>query len=350
MRGSTDQEHHLVPSARRRHDVGPASGAASGLKSGLSLPRLLSSARWRPALGVVALLLLAGCSTSDGLDSAAGDGSGKSTIDPKYGVSPSPRVVADGEKVPRGGGSYKVGKPYTVAGRIYVPREDVDYRAEGIASWYGRDFHGRRTANGEVFDMTSVTAAHTTLPLPCYVRVTNLANQRSIIARVNNRGPYAGNRLIDLSYRTAELLGYADKGIARVRVEYMGRAPLNPVEDRALAGTLRTDGVLAELPSRGAVQMAAAAAAAEEAAEAQAPLPPQKPEETAVAAATPDADEVTAVAQGAAGPAQTVAHAIPAPSRAAGQPVDMAATGWNQGAQAVRGLSYSGASVDGNGQ
>jgi rare lipoprotein A len=78
-----------------------------------------------------------------------------SRVDPKYGVSSSPRVVADGEAVPKGGGTYRVGKPYVVAGRVYVPEEDVNYRAEGLASWYGDDFHGRLTANGEVFDMDS---------------------------------------------------------------------------------------------------------------------------------------------------------------------------------------------------
>ena len=112
-----------------------------------------------------------------------------SKIDPKYGVSASPRVVAPGEPVPKGGGVYRVGKPYVIAGRTYVPQEDPDYRAEGMASWYGEDFHGRLTANGEIFDMDSVSAAHPTLPIPSYVRVTNLRNGRSIVARVNDRGP-----------------------------------------------------------------------------------------------------------------------------------------------------------------
>ena len=135
--------------------------------------------------------------------------SGKfSRIDPKYGVSSSPRVVAFGEPVPKGGGTYRVGKPYTVAGRVYVPEENPHYRAEGLASWYGDDFHGRLTANGEVFDMASLSAAHPTLPLPCYARVTNLSNGRSLIVRVNDRGPYHGNRLIDVSNKAAELLEF----------------------------------------------------------------------------------------------------------------------------------------------
>ena len=97
-------------------------------------------------------------------------------VDPKYGVAASARVVAPGQPVPKGGGVYRVGKPYMVGGREYVPHEDANYRAVGMASWYGDDFHGRYTANGEIFDMNSLTAAHPTLPLPSYVRVTNITN------------------------------------------------------------------------------------------------------------------------------------------------------------------------------
>ena len=101
-----------------------------------------------------ACLAVAGCASSDKLSSR---------IDPKYGVSSSPRLVDFGDPVPKGGGTYRIGKPYTVAGRMYVPEEDIHYRAEGMASWYGDDFHGRQTANGEIFDMTALTAAHPTL-------------------------------------------------------------------------------------------------------------------------------------------------------------------------------------------
>ena len=128
-----------------------------------------------------------------------------SRLDPKYGVSSSPRVVGAGEAVPKGGGTYRVGKPYVVAGRTYVPEENANYRAEGMASWYGDAFHGRLTANGEVFDMASLTAAHPTLPIPSYARVTNVKNGKSLIVRVNDRGPYHGNRLIDVSNKAAEL-------------------------------------------------------------------------------------------------------------------------------------------------
>jgi rare lipoprotein A len=171
-----------------------------------------------------------------------------SRVDPKYGVSSSPRVVAFGEPVPKGGGTYRVGKPYTVAGRVYVPEEDTGYRAEGMASWYGDDFHGRLTANGEVFDMASLTAAHPTLPMPSYARVTNLSNGKSLIVRVNDRGPYHGNRLIDVSNKAAELLEFKGNGVARVRVEYVARAPLEGSDDRQLMATLRT-GVPAPSPS-----------------------------------------------------------------------------------------------------
>ncbi|MBR1266099.1 septal ring lytic transglycosylase RlpA family protein [Bradyrhizobium sp. AUGA SZCCT0222] len=193
----------------------------------------------RGAAAVAACLLLANCASS---------GKFASRVDPKYGVSSSPRVVAMGEPVPKGGGTYRIGKPYTVAGRVYVPEEDPDYRAEGMASWYGDDFHGRLTANGEVFDMLSLTAAHPTLPIPSYARVTNLRNGKSLVVRVNDRGPYHGNRLIDVSNKAAELLDFKSNGVAKVRVEYVGRAPLEGSDDRQLMATLRT-GVPAPSPS-----------------------------------------------------------------------------------------------------
>jgi rare lipoprotein A (peptidoglycan hydrolase) len=127
----------------------------------------------------------------------------------------SKRVVEEGEPVPKGGGTYRLGRPYTINGRTYVPHENPNYRAEGIASWYGSDFHGRLTANGEVYDMHGISAAHPTMPLPSYVRVTNLENGRSIVVRVNDRGPYAHERLIDLSIGTAKALKFYGNGLAR---------------------------------------------------------------------------------------------------------------------------------------
>jgi rare lipoprotein A len=164
-----------------------------------------------------------------------------SKVDSYYGVSASPRVVSYGETVPKGGGVYRVGAPYVVAGRVYVPEENPSYRADGLASWYGEDFHGRQTANGEVFDLNGISAAHPTLPLPCYARVTNLSNGRSIIVRVNDRGPYHGNRIVDVSVRASQLLGFQNNGTAWVRVEYVGQAPLAGSDDRVLASTLRQD-------------------------------------------------------------------------------------------------------------
>jgi rare lipoprotein A len=200
----------------------------------------------RAAAVLGACLMLANCSSS---------GKFASRVDPKYGVSASPRVVEPGEPVPKGGGTYRVGKPYMVAGRMYVPEEDVNYRAEGLASWYGDDFHGRLTANGEVFDMKSLTAAHPTLPIPSYARVTNLKNGKSVIVRVNDRGPYHGNRLMDVSNRAAELLDFKHHGVAKVRVEYVGRAPLEGSDDRQLVATLRTG---EPAPSPSLVRVAAA--------------------------------------------------------------------------------------------
>ncbi len=175
-------------------------------------------------------LALAGCASSDKF---------ARKVDPKYGVASSPRVVDFGERVPKGGGVYRVGKPYVVGGRTYVPEENPKFRSEGLASWYGRDFHGRQTANGEVFDMDAISAAHPTLPMPSYVRVTNLSNKRSLIVRVNDRGPFHSNRVIDISHKAADLLGFKDNGVARVRVEYIGRAAIEGSDDRRLAATLR---------------------------------------------------------------------------------------------------------------
>ncbi len=144
------------------------------------------------------LMLLSGCASTSGTDaySQAAAISGK-------------------------GGVYKVGKPYKIMGKTYYPAEDYDYSEVGIASWYGSDFHNKKTANGERYDMNTLTAAHRTLPLPSIVKVTNLENGRSLVLRVNDRGPYAKNRIIDISKRGAQLLGFQTKGTAKVRVELM---------------------------------------------------------------------------------------------------------------------------------
>lgn len=116
-------------------------------------------------------------------------------------------------------GRYKVGNPYVVAGVTYYPKEDPGYDRTGIASWYGEAFHGRDTANGEIYDMNLLTAAHKTLPMPVFVRVTNLENGRALELRVNDRGPFVNGRIIDISRRGAQLLGFFKQGTAKVRVQ-----------------------------------------------------------------------------------------------------------------------------------
>lgn len=189
------------------------------------------------AMGVVAIALtVANCSQN-----RAGG------IDKKYGVRASPRVIAEGQPVPKGGGRSLVGKPYVVAGRTYVPQQAPNYSVVGLASWYGSAFHGRLTANGEVFDRYSIAAAHPTMPLPSYARVTNLKNHKSMIVRVNDRGPYHANRVMDVSQTVAEALEFKRVGTANVRVEYVGRASLNGSDDNILLASLRGDGLPAQL-------------------------------------------------------------------------------------------------------
>ena len=184
----------------------------------------------RASAAVLGCLILANCSSSSKLTGR---------VDPRYGVAASPRVVEPGQPVPKGGGVYRVGKPYVVGGREYVPEENRSYRAEGLASWYGNDFHGRLTANGEVYDMEAISAAHPTMPMPSYARVTNLRTRKSLIVRVNDRGPYHANREIDVSAKAAELLGFRGQGTTHVRVEYVGPAPMQGTDDRVLMATLR---------------------------------------------------------------------------------------------------------------
>lgn len=121
-------------------------------------------------------------------------------------------------------GYYKVGKPYKIAGQRYYPKERFSYSQTGVASWYGPNFHGKMTANGETFDKNELTAAHKTLQLPSIIRVTNLNNGRSLVLRVNDRGPYAHNRVLDVSERAAELLGFKGQGTAKVKIDVMNQA------------------------------------------------------------------------------------------------------------------------------
>ena len=151
------------------------------------------------------------------------------------------------------GGVYKIGNPYKIMGKWYYPKEDYNYSEVGTASWYGKDFHAKRTANGEKYDMNSLTAAHRTLPLPSIVKVTNLENGRSLVLRVNDRGPYAKNRIIDVSKRASQLLGFFTQGTTKVRVEVMEK------ESKALKAALtgektEEDCITEEIASENAIQ------------------------------------------------------------------------------------------------
>ena len=168
----------------------------------------------------------------------------------KYGVAASPRVTTS-RKVRKGGGRSQVGKPYKIKGKWYTPKEDHSYNKTGNASWYGPNFHGRLTANGEVYDQYALSGAHPTFPLPSYARVTNMANGKSVIVRVNDRGPYHEGRIIDLSAAASEMLDYQKQGIAKVNVKYVGRAPLHGLDHKYLAASYKTGPVLS--PSRKAV-------------------------------------------------------------------------------------------------
>jgi rare lipoprotein A (peptidoglycan hydrolase) len=144
--------------------------------------------------------------------------------------------------------SYKIGKPYRIGGVWYVPREDPNYDRTGMGSWYGADFHGRKTANGETYDMNALTAAHPTLPLPSYVDVTNVTNGKTVRVRVNDRGPYIGGRIIDMSRAAARQLGFESQGKAELRVRYAGRAPLDGRNGQAMASNTAPPAPIGSLP------------------------------------------------------------------------------------------------------
>ncbi|HZY68371.1 MAG TPA: septal ring lytic transglycosylase RlpA family protein, partial [Devosia sp.] len=158
----------------------------------------------------------------------------------EFGVKSSPRV-SKAKYPPRGGGRVMPLKPYTVRSVTYEPVQGPGYVARGRASWYGQDFHGRRTANGEIFGAYYMTAASPVLPIPSYARVTNLENGRSVMVRVNDRGPYMSGRIIDLSYQAAEALGYRAQGSASVEVRYVGPAPLNVDDNKMLMASLNRE-------------------------------------------------------------------------------------------------------------
>lgn len=199
------------------------------------LPRDLSSAARLLCLGLMLSPVIAACSS---------DGFGVPHVkraaftEKEFGVSASPRVT-NARNPKKGGGRYLVGEAYVVKGETYTPLENaMGYADSGTASWYGADFHGRLTANGEIFAANAITCASPVLPLPSYVRVTNLDNGRSMICRVNDRGPYLHGRVMDMSYRAAAILGYADKGVGNISVQYVGPAPLEGDDTRQLLASV----------------------------------------------------------------------------------------------------------------
>ena len=215
---------------------------------------------------VLGLLVLAGCSSAE-LAVHIAKKAGPESAETAAAAETRPLPPAARQ-------NYKLGLPYVIRGDWYYPSYDPFYNRTGTASWYGPTFHGRPTANGERFDMNEVSAAHPTLPLPSRVRVTNLENGRQLVVRVNDRGPFIGERLIDLSRRAAQLLGFYNQGLARVRVQYLGLdriqpdAPPQPTDRPVLLAARGTPPVAFKPPRRASTVAAAA-------------LPPVKPVRTA---------------------------------------------------------------------
>lgn len=174
--------------------------------------------RQRFACLFLALVFLAGCASAP---------RSYRDFNTRPGTTPEARQINSADTrslIARSSDHQKVGRPYTIAGRTYVPRRNDSYDETGLASWYGPNFHGRPTANGEVFDQNLMTAAHPTLPIPSIAEVTNLENGRQVIVRINDRGPFVDDRMIDLSRGAATQLGFIGRGLARVRVRYLGPA------------------------------------------------------------------------------------------------------------------------------
>ncbi|WP_128294089.1 septal ring lytic transglycosylase RlpA family protein [Afifella aestuarii] len=184
---------------------------------------------------VIHFAFAASCAVLAGCVSSTQDGAG--LADSATKTAQVQGSETDGESTDnslRANARRHLGKVYEVAGRLYKPKHDEEYERVGKASWYGDAFNGRMTANGEVFDMNALSAAHPTLPLPSYVRVTNLDNDRSLLVRVNDRGPFSSDRVIDVSKHAAEMLGFKHIGTANVKVEYVDAAPLKEDDSKFL--------------------------------------------------------------------------------------------------------------------
>ncbi|CAK01534.1 septal ring lytic transglycosylase RlpA family protein [Bartonella tribocorum] len=169
---------------------------------------------------------LVSCCASETMHFSVKDSYQNKPIDVNTSVLPKQMPNRKNQSEEKKRGRAVVGKPYQIKGKWYYPENDPTYKRVGEASWYGSDFHGRLTANGEIYDMNLLTAAHPTMPLPSYARVTNLKNGSSLIVRVNDRGPFMKDRIIDLSRQAAAILGYVDRGVADVKVEYISEAPI----------------------------------------------------------------------------------------------------------------------------
>ncbi|WP_375623625.1 MULTISPECIES: septal ring lytic transglycosylase RlpA family protein [unclassified Bartonella] len=184
----------------------------------------------KPALQLFSMIVisqsLVSCCASQTMNFSIKDSYHNKPIDVNTSVLPQQVSNKKNQSEEKKRGRAIVGKPYQIKGKWYYPQNDPTYKRVGEASWYGSDFHGRLTANGEIYDMNLLTAAHPTMPLPSYARVTNLKNGSSIIVRVNDRGPFMKDRIIDLSREAATILGYVDRGVADVKVEYIAEAPV----------------------------------------------------------------------------------------------------------------------------
>ena len=204
------------------------------------------------------VLMLSGCGTFSRHEEPApaspqaGPGKGAYYKDDGPGANPPPDLAAIGDAVPRADPLHRfANRPYQVFGRDYVPLTgSVSFKQTGIGSWYGRRFHGAPTSSGEPYDMYAMTAAHPTLPIPSYARVTNLANGRSVVVRINDRGPFHADRIIDLSYTAAWKLGYAEAGSARVEVENVvpgGIFPANAIAKQEQEPKQEAKGIFLQL-------------------------------------------------------------------------------------------------------
>lgn len=232
---------HIGLALKDKKDGGPQS------------PATVCTNMMRAALFVCVGIALSACGSATNTTKSSHVNHKTKFTSKEFGVSASKRVTTS-KRVKKGGGSFKIGKPYKVRGKWYHPKEEPNYDKKGYASWYGPNFHGRKTANGEIYDQYHLSGAHPTFPLPSYARVTNLKNGHSVIIRVNDRGPYAHGRIIDVSSKAADLLDFKREGTAKVRVEYVGKARMDGRDMPYLTTSYRRNGNRAPVePSGGGI-------------------------------------------------------------------------------------------------